>query len=695
MKAIWANANLKEMNVQYTFQYTLTPKDDTMIRLAASNLYRIFVGGKLVGYGPARAAHGYSRIDEYSLAEWSGSAVTVSVEVYSAQVNTYYIIEEDPFFAVEIVERDSVIATSEDFTAYRMNERVQNVRRFTFQRAFNEIYHLTNDIDMFYAGKVGDRIPVETVPVPMNKLLPRGVHYPKLGKLYGTQIESGKLTENKKASCLVFESSDANGIDIRGFLPCEIGEDSADEVTDLAYSADPCMKTGTMGEMEYKIYDFSRTLTGFFSFKVLAKKATTVYITFDELANKRDGYTEVNPLPNNCVNVLKYTFEPGEYCPISFEANSARFACVSVTCGEADITDFGMVLYENPDIGNFKYDYHDEELNSIVEAAINTLAQNAVDVLTDCPSRERAGWLCDAFFSSRAEYHFTGDNLVERNFLENYLLCPQLTELPDGMIPMCYPADHKNGVYIPNWSMWYILEICEHVRRTGNRHVADAAREKIYGLVKFFEKYYNEYGLLENLDSWVFIEWSMCNTEPFIKGLNYPTNMLWAYTLEAVDELYGDPALSEKAANMKEAIRRLAWNGTYFEDNAIRDENGKLQMTGHTTETAQYYAFYFGVASVEEYRDLFDLLLSTFGPRRDAMTILPDVHRSNVIVGFYLRLELLMRLGYNEQVIDDCRALFGPMARLTGTLWENCTLGASLNHGFASTAAIYIDKCAK
>ncbi|MBE6616646.1 MAG: hypothetical protein E7627_01695 [Ruminococcaceae bacterium] len=695
MKAIWAKAPLKEMNVQYTFQHTLTPNNDTVIRLAASNLYRIFVGGKFVGYGPARAAHGYSRIDEYSLAEWAGSAVTVSVEVYSAQVNTYYIIEEDPFFAAEIIENGSVIATSEDFTAYRMTERVQNVRRFTFQRAFTEIYHYIDDPRGFYAGNVGDRVPVETVEVQMNKTLPRGVHYPKLNTILGDQIESGHLTEDKKDKKLVFESSDADGVDIRGFLPGEIDEDSADEVTNLKYSADPCMKTGIMGEMEYRIFDFGRTLTGFFSFKITAKADTTLYITFDELANKRDGYTEINPLPNNCVNVLKYTLKAGEYNVISFEANTARFACVSVIEGEADLCDFGMVLYENPDMRDFKYDYHDEELNSIVEAAINTLAQNAVDVLTDCPSRERAGWLCDAFFSSRAEYHFTGDNLVERNFLENYLLCPQLPELPEGMIPMCYPADHKNGTYIPNWSMWYILQIREHVRRTGNRDVADAARDKIYGLVKFFEKYYNEYGLLENLDSWVFIEWSMCNTEHFIKGLNYPTNMIWAYTLEAVDELYGDPALSEKAREMKEAIRRLAWNGTYFEDNAVRDENGKLQMTGHTTETAQYYAFYFGVADVDEYRELFELLLSTFGPRRDAMNVLPDVHRSNVIVGFYLRLELLMRLGYNDQVIDDCRALFGPMARLTGTLWENCTLGASLNHGFASTAAIYIDKCAK
>jgi hypothetical protein len=46
-------------------------------------------------------------------------------------------------------------------------------------------------------------------------------------------------------------------------------------------------------------------------------------------------------------------------------------------------------------------------------------------------------------------------------------------------------------------------------------------------------------------------------------------------------------------------------------------------------------------------------------------------------------------------VIDDCRALFSRMAELTGTLWEHAGFGASLNHGFASFAAICIDEAMK
>jgi alpha-L-rhamnosidase len=74
----------------------------------------------------------------------------------------------------------------------------------------------------------------------------------------------------------------------------------------------------------------------------------------------------------------------------------------------------------------------------------------------DCPTRERAGWLCDSFFTARAEKVFTGENAIEYNFLENFLLPEKFEHLPKGMLPMCYPSDHYDKVFIPNWAMWFV-----------------------------------------------------------------------------------------------------------------------------------------------------------------------------------------------------------------------------------------------
>ena len=693
MKAIWAKGLLEEKNVHVAFLYRLIPTTDTILELAASNLYRLFVNGEFIGYGPARAAHGYSRLDTYDLGKWMGKETVIAIEVYSSNVNTYYTVCERPFFAAEVRSCGAVIAEAEDFLAYHLTDRVRKVRRFSFQRAFSEIYRMEKDPAEFFAGKTEGFTPVETEFVDRNQLLPRLVNYPKLQKIPGLAIAAGTVSENPEAKPWVDRAiTEIDNIRYRGYLAEELEEDTGDVNRFVFHEADAA---DGLTAMTYRTYDFSRTLTGFFNFRVETVSGAVLYILFNEVIENGPFGRTVPAFRGSCSNVIKYTLAPGCYTLQNFEANSARFASVVVTEGNAHVENFGMILYENPDAAGFAYDYGDEDLNKIVAAAVNTFAQNAVDVLTDCPSRERAGWLCDSYFSSRAEALFTGKNLVEKSFLQNYAMYERKPWLPEGMIPMCYPADHYKGIYIPNWSMWYILELRNYCSRTGDEEMRRISRDKVLGLVKFFEKYENEYGLLENLESWVFIEWSKCNDPEYIAGINYPSNMLWAAALDAAAELYDLQALSVKAAEMRKTIRKLAWNGSFYEENAVRDGEGNLVRTGHTTETGQYYAFYFNVADPERDRELFEKMRAVFGPKRDVEKVYPQVYPSNAIVGNYLRLEILLRYQYKEQVLQECRDFFLNMAELTGTLWEHSRLSASLNHGFASMAAVYIDDCMK
>ncbi len=693
MNAVWPKGLLKEINTLVAFQYTFTPEQDSVLTLAASNLYRLHINGSFVGYGPARGAHGYSRVDSYPLSAYAGSKAVLTVEVFSSGVDSYYTVKEAPFFAAEIKNGETLVAEAADFTAYHLTERVQKTFRFSLQRTFTENYHLTQNPTDFYAGNTKNRTPIETEHVSMNKLLDRYVNYPTYEKLLGSAIEEGRVSVNPDADTNHEGLSLYNGrADKRHFPLEEMDEDACAEYCRFEYAVSPVH----FGDAyTYRLYDLSRTLTGFFSFDVRAKAPTTLYIAFEEVYFEENGIKQLRPFRGTCCNIIKYSLAAGEYRLMNFEANSAQFAKVIFTEGDAEIENFGMITYENPDAKHFTYDYGDKDLNKIVDAAIQTFAQNAVDVLTDCPSRERAGWLCDSYFSSRSEALFTGKNLVEKSFLENYALYEKQPWLAEGMIPMCYPADHFNGRYIPNWSMWYILEVLNYVNRTGDEHMREISKDKVLGLVEFFKKYENEDGLLENLESWVFIEWSKCNDEEYIAGVNYPSNMLWASALEAADALYNLPELSEKAKKMRKTIREQSWNGTFFEENTIRDSEGKLQKTGHLTETCQYYAFYFDLATPETDKALFERMLHEFGPKRDAEKTWPEVYPSNAIVGNYLRLEILLMYGYTEQVLAECRDFFLGMANTTGTLWEHSRLNASLNHGFASMAAVYIDQCFK
>ena len=122
----------------------------------------------------------------------------------------------------------------------------------------------------------------------------------------------------------------------------------------------------------------------------------------------------------------------------------------------------------------------------------------------------------------------------------------------------------------------------------------------------------------------------------------------------------------------------------FYCDNALRGADGALTLSGERTETCQYYAFYMGVATIEEDTELWRTMVEEFGPARRENNRYPSVHFSNSFIGNYLRIELLYQDHQYEAVIDNIKGYFAKMAEQTKTLWEHDAPTASCNHGFAS-----------
>ena len=91
--------------------------------------------------------------------------------------------------------------------------------------------------------------------------------------------------------------------------------------------------------------------------------------------------------------------------------------------------------------------------------------------------------------------------------------------------------------------------------------------------------------------------------------------MLYALCLQKTGELYGDPALCEKAESLRETIRKLSYNGEFFADHAVR-QDGKLVQCRDTSEVCQYYAFFTETATPDSYPSLWEKLVTDFGPDR-------------------------------------------------------------------------------
>ncbi|MBQ8295120.1 MAG: hypothetical protein IJX87_01660 [Clostridia bacterium] len=689
-RSVWAKGKSEEKNIALAFLYDIPTNrgDEIKISVSASNVYKMFVADTFLGYGPARAAHGYARIDEYTFTA-TANTTYLTFEVASYRVNSFNFINEQPFFDCDVYVNGKLYATSLDAKCYELTDRVIKVQRYSYQRPFIEVYKPDQCRTALYLRTQNVFPNVETEEVENKRYLPRGVRYPQLTDTAAfAAIEQGSMTVDENKPLYRDRAFLSIGEHLLGFSYDELEDKVSDTVSRFVYHPNAA------GENAYVLYDAGKEYSGLIKAKVAVKKDCVLYFLFDEILwDEEEGNAYLNGEKNlsfsrlKCCNAVKYTLKAGTYNLQSFEPYSFRYIKTVCVGGEAEIEELKLTRIENPGEAVFEGKIADKDSDDILQAAFRTYKQNTLDVLMDCPSRERAGWTNDSYFACKADLLFSGKAYTEKNFLENLLLLDKLPQLPEGMMPMCYPCDHLDGEFIPNCGMWVAMEMCERALRFPEEGYAEKIKEKAYATIRYFEEFENEDGLIESLKHWIFIEWSICNTTDYIAGVNYPSNMMYYGLVKRVGEVFGDTALLKKAAKMKETIRAQSFNGEMFEDNRIR-ENGKLTLQGHISETCQYYAFFFDIADKESDPILYEKM---FGKeRRQLLAEMPDMPESNVIVGLIMRMELLMRYGLQNILESECKELFSKMAKRTATLWENNGIYASCNHGLVAIAAVWL-----
>jgi len=693
-RPVWPRGRTTERNLFVGFTATVdgSTRKPVYLRLTASTLYRAWVNGRFAGYGPARGPHGYFRVDQWDISGFLRPGKNViAVEVAGYNVNSYYTIDWPSFLLAEVIAGGGRVlaatGTGGAFKAHIIKERVKKTQRYSFQRPFSEVYRMAPRCDKWRSDPQADLQLAACEEIsPYKGLLPRRVPYPRFTLRPAVKhLSAGTLRTGVKVTRLWKDRSlTAIGPKLGGYPEKElevipsIELQTVETATRREIDKPVCPDTVLrLQENSYHILDMGTNLTGFIGAHVSCTEKTRLFFTFDEVLRNND----VDFKRLGCVNIVAYELEPGSYSLESFEPYTFRYLKIMVLQGRCEVSNVYLREYCNPEVWEAHFAASDPRLNRLFKAGRETYRQNAVDIFMDCPSRERAGWLCDSFFTARTSKDLSGNTKVEKNFLENFLLPERFRHLPEGMLPMCYPADHNDGVFIPNWALWFVVQLEEYLKRSGDRRTVDALRPRVLKLFKYFEKFRNEDGLLEGLQSWVFVEWSAANK--FVQDVNYPTNMLYAAALAAAGRMYGLADLTAQAEKIRDVIRRQSFDGDFFVDNAVR-KDGKLSVTRNRSEVCQYFAFFFDVATPKTHPGLWRKLVNEFGPRRKETGAYRDVHMANAFVGNMLRLEILSRYGRCRQLLDESVDYLLYMAEETGTLWENVGSYASCNHGFAS-----------
>ena len=682
--AVWAEGQKNQMNRAFAFVLDLGKKQIGEICLSAASCYKVIADGKLMGFGPNRTAHGYARAAVYPF-----NAQYITVEVQSHFVPNFCWVKREPFFACVLKTESGKEYFAEDFNCFALSDRVQKVRRYSFQRGFCETYINEKDRTALYFCKPQNAFPrVKTEKAELPHLLPSETLNPALSEIFAEKvIDSGYCKTSPEIAVYVDRTETLIGTVIEGFKRGEWQDFSTDEISRITY-----LSGAKSGDYAYETLDFSRIVTGIVEVEIIAGNAGEVFFAFDEILSDEKLKT-IKPFRGDTANVFKWTVKKaGVYNLSAFEPYAFRYANVITSAGvKANVK---VRAYENPEAGKMLFECDDKKIEQIMEAARHTFAHNAVDLLTDCPSRERAGWLSDSFFSSVAERVFTGDNKVERAFLQNYILADKSGH-PKGMIPRCYPADYyEEDAFIPNWSLWYILEIYKYFTQYGYDETVEKSRANVEGILNYFVDFENEFGVLEDLKGWIFVEWSEANNSDHINGINVPSNACYYASLLAAAKVYGITGLKEKAEKVKDYLLKNAYVDGFFVDNLIRTEKGDIIPTENYTETCQYYMFFFKCADKHTHKELFDKMLNEYGKSDSSASggnpVKKQLTPSNMIYGVYMRLELLMREQKRVELLNECVRYFYDMTQKTGTLWENNTASASCDHGFASYVSRFI-----
>jgi len=681
---IWPEGRETEKNLFVGFRavFDCSEQQYPILRIAASSLYRVYLNGQFIGHGPARGPHGFCRVDEWPLGSYLHERNVMAIEVAGYNVNSFYLLDEPAFLQAEVVSGGRILASTAgkgaNFKAAVLKHRIQKVQRYSFQRPFIEYYRLSDGDDHSWDKPLAESAQESCSTLPHRNLLIRRVAYPRFLKRQPLLVVSqGTLQRDVSVARLWKDRSLVNiGPKLEGYPESDLQVVPSIELQKIQSASIETInkphrpdKAVELSEDTFSIVDLGTNLTGFIGASIQCSKPTKLYFTFDEILAKND----VDFKRLGCVNAVCYELEPGTYHVESFEPYTMRYLKLNVLQGDCKVEGLYLREYANSETEEARFSCSDPRLNQIFEAARQTFRQNAVDIFMDCPSRERAGWLCDSFFTSRVALDLCGNTTIEKNLFENYLLPP-----------MCYPADHYDGVFIPNWAMWFVVQLEEYQARSGDRELVAALRPRLEALYQYFQKFTNEDGLLEKLESWVFVEWSKANS--FVQDVSYPTNMLYAAALAAGGRMYDEPDLTDQAEHIRTLIRRQSFDGKFFVDNAVR-KDGQLQVTRNRTEVCQYFAFFFDVATPQTHGELWDKLVQQFGPERKQTNAFPEIHPANAFVGNYLRSELLSRYGHPAQVRKELVDFYLYMAEQTGTLWENVGASASCNHGFASHVA--------
>lgn len=198
------------------------------------------------------------------------------------------------------------------------------------------------------------------------------------------------------------------------------------------------------------VLDFGQNISGHVAFTVSGPRGTKVILEMGETLDENGNFTVKNLSEINCSQItegmeipdsvfgqtLVYTLKEGnQHYKSQFLISGFRYVRLSNWPEEIKVENFEAVAIYGDLVYSGEFTCSNERINQLVNNVRWSQKSNFVDVPTDCPTRERAGWTGDVnVFSETACY--LSDT---RKFLKKWLQDFVGLQKPDGSLPFIVP----------------------------------------------------------------------------------------------------------------------------------------------------------------------------------------------------------------------------------------------------------------
>ncbi len=248
-------------------------------------------------------------------------------------------------------------------------------------------------------------------------------------------------------------------------------------------------------------YDFGKEITATLKLTAKGNSGSVIRILQGEECDGGEYRVRYN-MRCNCVYEEFFTLGEGVSSLREFDYKAFRYATL-VPEEDVEILSFTASVRHYPmkdDACVFETD--NEKLSAIFEMCKNGVKCGSQEIYVDCPQREKGQYAGDMTVTSLSQIYLSGDLSLFKKALDNQLqsafICP-------GIMAVTPSAAMQE---IADYSLQLPILALRHYEFSGDKEYLGKCLDVCKDMIKYFEKYEREDGLLESVKGkWNLVDW--------------------------------------------------------------------------------------------------------------------------------------------------------------------------------------------